>query len=265
MRSGYNPLRRNRNIGTSKQGHGRNNALTIPLVCHADRIWWENLGAHNVLHRKIGSLEFVFVIEQVREDCTHACTVGDVCHLLSLVPPLDLESLQTFVFRQSTRKQWSVSPAWGRLAYTAELGFVGQEAQYRGPTIFLEAINPQAEWKWNRSLGPSDALEIARLREDGHRVVDTGKEFVFYSSLQSVRATQLYRTLPHEIGHWVDWLEKVERPAAKSPFAFDALSNKYFAKSEQEREQFAHRYAEALREQLIAARKIPFDRIDDPT
>src|SRR6516162_5951860 len=107
MRNGYDPSRRNRNIGTSKRGHGQNNTLTIPLVCHAERTWWENLGPHNVLKRKVGSLEIVFVVERTRGDCVHACTIEDVCYLLSLLPAADLESLQTFVFRQSTRKQWS--------------------------------------------------------------------------------------------------------------------------------------------------------------
>jgi len=261
MRSGYNALRRNRSIGTAKQGHGQNNALTIPFVCHADRIWYENLGPHRIVNRTVGLLDLAFVVEKTREDCIHACTVADVCHLLSLVPPADLESLQTFVFRQPTRKQWSISPAWGRIAYSADLGLTGKKVRRQGPAIFLEAVNSTKVWKWGKDLDPEDALEIERLRSDGHVVEDTGKRLLFRSSQESVRVTQLYRTLLHEIGHWVDWLEKVERPAANSSAPYDVLSDRYFARPDQERERFAHRYADTMRESLVAANLIPFDSI----
>src|SRR5271154_4461916 len=119
MKSGYNAIRRNRNIGTAKQGHGRVNTMTIPLVCNAERIWWENLGPHTMAKHFVGSSEITFLVERTREDCVHACTVDDVCHMLSLIPAPDLKSLDTVVLRQSTRKQWLVSPGWGRIAYSA--------------------------------------------------------------------------------------------------------------------------------------------------
>jgi len=263
MRSTYNPVRRNRNIGTANQGHGQNNAFTIPLVCHADRIWWENLGKHRVVNRNVGSLDLAFIIEDTREDCVHACTVEDVCNLLSLVPAADLTSLETFVFRQPTRKQWLVCPAWGRLAYSADLGLAGKKVRRQGPAIFLEAVNPAKVWRWGRDLGPLDALEVERLRNDGHVVEDTGKRLLFHSSQESIRATQLYRTLLHEIGHWVDWLLKVEQPAAKQSVPYEVLSDQYFARPLQEREQFAHRYASAMRERLMRAKRIPFTSIPE--
>lgn len=261
MKSGYNPVRRNRNIGTAKQGHGRMNAMTIPLVCNAERIWWENLGPHTVMGRRVGSHEITFLIEHTREDCVHACTVDDICHILSFVPASDLESLDTVVMRQSTRKQALVNPAWGRLAYSAEFGQPGHKATHTGPALFLEATNPTRVWKWSRKLCPEDSLELERLRNDGHRVEDTGKRFVFQSSLESVRATQLYRTLLHEVGHWVDWLEKVVRPAGGDLGIYDALSERYFARPDQERELFAHQYANILRKRLTTEGRIPFQRI----
>jgi hypothetical protein len=261
MKSGYNPVRRNRNIGTAKQGHGRTNALTIPLVCNAERIWWENLGPHTVVKRSAGSHEITFLVEQTREDCVHACTVDDICHLLSLVPESDLESLDTVVMRQSTRKQSLVNPAWGRLAYSAEFGQPGRKTTHSGPALFLEATNPTRVWKWSRKLCPEDSLELERLRNDGHCVEDTGKRFVFQSSLESIRATQLYRTLLHEVGHWVDWLEKVVRPAADDSDLYPVLSDRYFARPEQDRELFAHRYADALRKRLIVEGLIPFQKM----
>lgn len=43
MRPGWNPTKRNRNIGTKKQGHGRDNRLVIPQAWPEDRIFWEVL------------------------------------------------------------------------------------------------------------------------------------------------------------------------------------------------------------------------------
>ena len=263
MRSTYNSLRRNRNIGTAKQGHGQKNAFTIPLVCHAERIWWENLGQHRIVNRNVGPFDLSFVIEKTRQDCVHACTVEDVCRVLSLVSPSDLVSLKTFVFRQPTRKQWQVSPAWGRLAYSADLGLMGKRVRRQGPAILLEAVNPEKAWSWGRDLGPLDALEVERLRNDGHVVENNGKRLLFHSSRASIRATQLYRTLLHEIGHWVDWLEKVERPAENQSIPYEVLADRYFARPVQERERFAHRYASTMRKQLAGAKLIPFSTIPD--
>lgn len=263
MRSGYNPLRRNRNIGTAQQGHGRDNALTIPQVCHAERIWWENLGPHSLVNRTVGSLELVFVTEKTREDCIHACTVEDVCHLLAHLPQADIEFLQTFVFRQPTRKQSIVSPSWGRLAYFADLGLTGKKNRRQGPAVFLEATNPAKVWGWGKNLGPHEVSELERLISDGHVVEDTGKRLLFRSDKRSIRATQLYRTLLHEIGHWVDWLQKVVQPATEAPALYDDLSARYFARPVAEDELFAHRYATASRERLMAAKLIPFDTIGE--
>jgi hypothetical protein len=97
----------------------------------------------------------------------------------------------------------------------------------------------------------------------GHVVEDTGKSLLFHSSQEAIRATQLYRTLLHEIGHWVDWLLKVEQPAAKQSVPYEVLSDRYFARPFQEREQFAHRYASAMRERLMKAKRIPFTSVPE--
>jgi hypothetical protein len=258
---GYNPIRRNRNIGTAKQGRGRTNTMTIPAVCHCERIWWENLGPHVVSDQSVGLHKITFIVEQTREGCVHACTVEDICRILSLIPASDMESLDTVVMRQPTRKQEAVNPAWGRLAYSTDLGRPGRKTSRTGPALFLEAKDPTQVWKWNRKLCSDDSLELDRLRTDGHRVEDTGKRFVFHSNLESIRATQLYRTLPHEVGHWVDWLEYVVRPARNDSGLYEVLSDRYFARPQREREQFAHQYADKLRKRLAAEGKIPFQPI----
>jgi hypothetical protein len=67
---------------------------------------------------------------------------------------------------------------------------------------------------------------------------------------QAVRNTQLYRTLPHEIGHWTDFLERVRRDDNTD-------------RPVREREQSAHRYADAVRGRLTRNGDIPFHQIID--
>jgi hypothetical protein len=38
---GFNPIRRNRNIGTAKSGHGQDNRMTIPKIAHGSNDFWE--------------------------------------------------------------------------------------------------------------------------------------------------------------------------------------------------------------------------------
>ncbi|MGD0863919.1 MAG: hypothetical protein ABSA49_00040 [Rhizomicrobium sp.] len=125
----------------------------------------------------------------------------------------------------------------------------------------LEAIDCSAKLKWRSALDPDDQAELARLRNDGHRVSREGHHYVLSMTPKSVRATQLYRTLLHEIGHWVDYLEKVERPTARGAGEHVKLSAAYFRRPNQEREAFAHRYADAIRERLMKLGVLPFDPI----
>lgn len=212
-----------------------------------------------MVKRTVGCREIAFIVEQTREGYVHACTVDDVCHLLSMVVPSDLESLDTVVMRQSTRKQALINPAWGRLAYAADFGRPGHKTIRSGPALFLEATDPTRVWKWSRKLCPEDSLELERLRNDGHSVDDAGKRFEFRSTLQANRATQLYRTLLHEVGHLVHWFENVVRPAADDFDLYSVLSARYFARPGLERESFAHQYADGLRNRLTEEGRIPFE------
>ena len=67
------------------------------------------------------------------------------------------------------------------------------------------------------------------------------------------------------LGHWVDFLEKVERPSAnlgtdKEGNGYAALPDRYHSRPNREKEHFAHAYAERLCEQLGAIGAIPFGR-----
>jgi hypothetical protein len=89
---------------------------------------------------------------------------------------------------------------------------------------------------------------LERLKEDGHEIVTTKHGHRINVRLESIRATQLYRTLLHEIGHSVD--------NDRDPIAFDR-------KSPLEKGTFARQYADKLRERLIRFGIIPFARIFD--
>jgi hypothetical protein len=100
--------------------------------------------------------------------------------------------------------------------------------------------------------------ELERLRADGHEIRRDGRHYRIAATPESARATQLFRTLLHEIGHWVDYVEKVQN-APEAGKADDALL--FFARPLAERESFAHRNAETTRAHLIRFGIIPFHRI----
>jgi len=60
----YNPTRRNRNIGTAKQGHGSNNKLTIPSPCVVSKDFYERLGSYEKVERLINGHAFLFIMKQ---------------------------------------------------------------------------------------------------------------------------------------------------------------------------------------------------------
>jgi hypothetical protein len=260
MYSHRNPTRRNRNIGTAKQGHGQNNELVIPA--RSDGLHWlERIADHKVEDRVIANRAIRFVVEANALGCIHPCTVEDVARVLGALPQSDLAGLRTIVFRQPTRKQLTMAPAWGRLLYFAEISSAKGDRLAKGPAIFLDAVEVDKSMVWTTSLDNDDRQELDRLRADGHDVQRAGRKFNITVSASSARNTQLYRTLLHEVGHWFDWLSKVEEPTAKGG-DWKGLERAYFARPKAEREAFAHRYVDAQRVALEAKGAIPFDRID---
>ena len=108
-------------------------------------------------------------------------------------------------------------------------------------------------------------LERLKTEADGHKLRPNDRNHTIQPSLDSCRATQLYRTLPHELGYWVDFLEKGDRPADQlaadeEVVGYEQLLARYHSRPKGEKERFAHSYAEQLRQHLIAERAIPFDR-----
>lgn len=245
------PERRNRKIGTAASGYGQSNKMKIPeswvdstgrCTCYYERIQADFTGEYAIGERRIK----VFY-EKPWGGFSYGCSPEDVVHVLSQVPSDDIRLLDYVVFRQPTRKQLQQFPVWGRLIYCAEIG------DLTGPTIFLESQELGSEFKWPRKLNVEDRAEVERLKADGHIFEDTRRHHINRMTEPAIRNTLLYRTLLHELGHWVDYDRKV-----LSADDVDLAADLYFARPRVEREQFAHRYAEEMAARLRAEKTIPF-------
>lgn len=103
-----------------------------------------------------------------------------------------------------------------------------------------------------------DRAEYARLLLDGHVFVETKRDQVAVLTEEAVRNTILYRSFLHELGHLADYHQKVlDDKTALDPNQ-DAAENLYFSRPPSEREAFAHRFAERLRDTLLASGAILF-------
>lgn len=238
MRNGRDAKRRNRNIGTEKQGYGKDNELIIPTCGSVGNHYWEKLVSFKAVVRKIGNLEITFIVEKTRKDSCHACTVDDICLLLKHIPEDDLFDLPLIILRQPKHKEELLKPVWGRYIYYAEIG------KYKGTAIMLEACSYKKSIVWSNSLIPDEAVELERLRQDGHQMTQTKRHYKFLPILDTVRTTQLYRTLLHEIGHNVDF-----------------TNNDFTNKTSKDKELFAHSYADKMKKQLTQEGIIPFNRM----
>ncbi len=223
--------------------------------------WLDCIGEHKAEVRIIADKEVLFIVESNAKNFIHSCTIDDVTRVLGGLPKNEWLGLQTFVFRQPSRKQTLVSPVWGRLLYSADLETVKGKSLAKGPVIFLDAVQIEKPIIWSASLDTDDSKELESLKSDGHDVQRSGRKYVITLTASSARNTQLYRTLLHEIGHWFDWLSKVEGPSAEGE-DWEMLERNYFARPKDERESFAHRYADAKRMHLEEMGLIPFDRLD---
>jgi hypothetical protein len=263
------PTRRNRNIGTAKSGHGQDNRMTVAKFAHGANEFWERVENAQQVRRTISGRVVKFFVQPTRAECVHPCTVDDVAQMLAYVPAEDWLGIEAVLLRQPRRKEETLAPVWGRLSYAAELVNKHGAVVYRGPAIVLEGINPTKPFKWEKKLSIEDLAELERLKSEGHEFSAIGKQHTIKPTLESCRATQLYRTLLHEVGHWVDFAEKVERPAAYlgsdgNLDEYCKLLDRFHSRPNREREQFAHSYAQRIRQRLRSIQAIPFDRQLNP-
>jgi hypothetical protein len=258
MRYPSNPTRRSRNIGTAKQGHGQDNRLSIPNRATGPIL--REIGRHARFRREIRGRAVTLFVEETLRGWLHPCSIGDMAQLLEHLDPDHWDGLQTFVFRQPTRKQHLLSPVWGRLSYDIDLTSPKGQVLASGPVLFVEAVEMDATHKWPASLDPDDMREFERLRRDGHEMDFDGRDHLVRVTRRSARNTVLYRTIPHEIGHWVDWLQRVIRPADQGE-DFGELADLYFARPSAEREAFAHRCTSEWIDKLRVKGMVPFEPV----
>jgi len=220
--------------------------MVVACAWRSGRAFYEMLRDPVIVTRGIPT-PLKFYVEAPREDCRHACSIDDIVHVLRRLPSEHVGSVVAIVLRQPTRKQAILRPVWGRMLYSRHEGL------RKGPAIFLDAQPIHLRWLAPLSAGPEDERELQRLREDGHRVTRERKGWRVEGSVEAVRATQLYRTLLHEIGHHVDRLEYHARE--------DVTDDRFFARPHVERETAAHRYADTWAAKLRVNRTIPFTSI----
>ncbi len=242
MRPGWNPIRRNRNIGTPAQGHGEDNRLTIPESRHDRSFFYERLGACITFTQRVKGHYLRFFVEPTRTGWFHPCSFEDAMEMLSHVPAQDLAILDFIVMRQPTRKQRVLRPVWGRAVFQFEL------APHVGTAIVLEAqhLEPTV---WRNSLAPEDQRELDRLQADGHQVRKTRRTIEIQPTPASLRNTVLYRTLLHELGHHVD----------RQRFSAD----EWDSRPPLQKEDYAHRYAAESFAALRQAGEVPFEPRSD--
>jgi hypothetical protein len=198
----------------------------------------------------VGDVPLTFVVERTRADSVHACTVDDVVRVLEHVEPEDLARLDTVVFRQPSRKSQILEPVWGRWQYWR---------------IVLEAVTANTPVRFSRKLNPFWAAELDRYRRAGLPVTEDRRGFELNLDVAGAREVLLYRTVLHEVGHHVDYLEKVERPSdrASEPTRC-VLDDRWQARPRVEKESFAHRWADEAGSRLRSRGVIPFARLDAP-
>ena len=221
-----NQVKRNRNSGTKKSGYKKQSEFNIPSQNR--KPFYQNINIYEQCQRNINSIKLKFIIEKLKPNYLYACNIDEICEVLSFCPTADLEGLGLIILRQPKRKEEIFSPCWGRLIYE----FDYQEKLQ--PAIILEAVNIDDDIVINNySISPFFQKEIALLIAEGHEVKITKRRIVIKKTIQAVKQTQLYRTVLHEVGHYV------------------YKKSAYYCDSYEEKENFANAYAENIRELLL--------------
>lgn len=254
-----NPTRRNRNIGTAKSGYSKDNKLVVPSKWADYKVFWERLSDPVMYPISINNHEITMFVEPVRDGYVHASTPADIVSVLKLIPQEHLEEIEVIVLRQPKKKEEILRPVWGRFVYYADFG------RYSGAGVYLEAVKKNAVISWNKKLSPFDQKELKALEEDGHVAKATKRGFEIHTTPQTVRNAQLFRTLPHEIGHAIDFLKNSLEPMieADSEEEEDYISNVFDSKPTLDKEEYANRYARDFKQKWSDKRCIPFDRAFD--
>ncbi|MCU0436428.1 MAG: hypothetical protein MUC49_00835 [Raineya sp.] len=235
-----NPIRRNQNIGTSKQGAKKQSIFSLPFDSNNLLDFYEKLSSYQKLEIDLGDKKILFVVEGTKKDFIHACSIEDVVYILKSIDFKYWKTLEMIVLRQPKKKEVFISPVWGRLIYSYSF-----ENQYK-KTIVLESVNCFKKLKWSKKLHSQEQKELERLRKDGHFILEQKNYYEIQINIDSARNTQLYRTLLHEIGHLYHFAIINEETYKKLPSS--------------EKEYFAHQFSDELKKELEEQQIIPFKR-----
>lgn len=250
--TGRNPVRRSRRIGTKAQGFKKRTPFGIPASDVDPRRFYEKLTGAVELEQVLNAHRFTVLVEPAAPDWKYYLSVPDVIELLKLIPEADRAGLAVIAFRQPKRKERIFSPVWGRMAYWAEFG------RHSGMSVVIEAQPLDYRYRIEKGIGPGFAKELEALGRDGHRLETTSRHIEISCPPDAIRNTQLFRTLPHEIGHHLDYLQKVDGPYDRGEGDLDALIDLYRARPRREREAFADRYAETVLSECRNHGSVPF-------
>ncbi|PIQ28515.1 hypothetical protein COW36_12940 [bacterium (Candidatus Blackallbacteria) CG17_big_fil_post_rev_8_21_14_2_50_48_46] len=221
--------------------------------------YWEKLSDPVLVPLNIKGYTLNLFVEPTHTGFKHVCTPQDLVKVLALIEPFHLEQIENLVFRQPSKNEHSLCPVWGRFIYFASLG------RYAGPGIYLEATKLNGRLKWSKNVSPYGQKEIEALASEGHIIYQNKRGYEIQTTPESVRNTQLFRTLPHEFGHAVDYLVHAIEPAQKAVNELESefIYEQFLSKPKQDKEEFANRYAKAFYEEYLKRGLFPFKQIWD--
>lgn len=250
---GWNPIFRNKKIGTAHQGAKPRNDFGIPSSWHDDRVFWERLQNPTAQTFSIDDHDFTVLIEPTLEDFKHYVSVTDLIEVIKHIPIAHRRDIKVFALRQPKRKEFLHNQVWGRLGYWADFG------QYSGVSVLIEAQPVNLAYKLDKKISTDFARELDLLRQEGHAIHATKRRYEVSCPPMAIRNTQLFRTLLHEIGHYVDYISKVLSPAEQGLTDEASLQEIYHSRPTKEREAFAERYAQDAIAVLRNKGIVPFE------
>jgi len=249
----YNPTRRNRNIGTSKSGYGQNNFMRIPDAWNDDRMFWSKVVDPVFINITVASVELPIIVEPVNSGFKHHVSPWDIERILTSLSNPGVDGLAAIVLRQPKKKEHILSSVWGRFIWYGDIG------NAHGPMIVIEAQKEDKSNRWSKSLKPEAAKELDRLRADGHEITSDKRYHHIQCTIEAIRNTQLYRTLLHELGHYIDYRTNIaDKDNGDIDIWFD-LVEKYEQRTSDQKEQYAHKFAENAMLELKNSGLAPFD------
>ncbi len=230
--------KRNRNIGTAKQGYGRNNKFSIPQPSDTGLYFYERLQGISIEIIKVHGKNITVILEDLNKDFYYSFSPEEAQQILNNLPEEDLIGLGYLIFRQPKRKELILSRAWGRLIYSFEFQNV------RSPAIIMEAIENTLTLSFPKKQSVELNLEFELLKKDGLCFTLEKREHIAEIDKEKMKSIQI-RTLLHEIGHYVHFLEVVERPGNEDEEheLWEERNDSYFSIPVYNKEIVANKYA----------------------